>query len=47
MGDRKLSRSEALRLSDDKYTRSLSVNAIQRLAAMSVQGPSNDADSDK
>ena len=45
MGDRKLSRSGTLRLSDDKYTQSLSVTRFQRLAAVSVQGPSDDADS--
>ena len=46
-GDRKLSRSETLRLSDNKYTQSLSVKRFLRLAAVRNQGPSNEADSDK
>ena len=44
-GGHKLSRSRVLRLSSRLYVRCLSVKRFQRLAAMRVQGPSNDADS--
>ena len=46
-GGHKRSRSRVLSLSSELYVRCVSVNRFQRLAAVRVQGPSNDADSDK